>query len=66
MTIVRYAGMGEWGERREDERGKAEMELFAEGVLGEETCTGVLTHGVECTMKDERNLDLRNSQKWCP
>lgn len=30
MTKVHYAGMGEWGKRCEDERGKAEMGLFAE------------------------------------
>lgn len=30
MTVFLSAGMGEWGERFEDERGKAEMGLFAE------------------------------------
>lgn len=56
--------MGEWGERCEDERGKAEMGLFAQDKeCWVKTCTGVLTCGAEFTRKDGRNLDLtvRNS-----
>lgn len=56
--------MGEWGERCGDEKEKAEMGLFAQDKgCWEKTCTGVLTHGVECARKDERKLDItvRNS-----
>lgn len=60
MTMVHCAGMREWGERCEDERGKAEMGVFAEN----EEC-GVKRLVLECSHmalnvpgKVGRNLDL--------